>query len=93
MVRKRTGSAAPDGAADNDEEDLPPEVDPLQSSGADEGYVLPEAEKPVPAGHLKVLMKGQWRTDGDTWNPPGIHIMPRDQALHYVKTGAAEVKA
>lgn len=94
MVRKRTGSAAPDGVVDESTE---PDFDPLADEGADDDApAAPEPEKPVPSGSLKVKMLGQWRKgegDNAVWMPPGIHIMPREEALHYVKTGSAEVKA
>ncbi len=85
MARQRTGSALDT-------------VDESDRATAEVGIApeLPDAPKPVPAGHLRVDIHARRNRNDDSgqeyW-PPGIYDLPKDEAMHFVKCGAAKIVA
>ncbi len=85
MARTRTGSAVD-------------EVDPTdRSTMAGEVPLAPEladAPKPVAAGHVRVFINAR-RTNpnGGEPLPAGEYELPKEEAMHFVRTGSAKVVA
>lgn len=86
MARTRTGSA----------------VDAVDESDKGVGDVgnapeMPDAPKPIPAGYVRVRIDARRNGNPDPKSdgtfPPGEYDLPKDEAMHFVTTGAAKVVA